>query len=231
MTSSFSSWEPPSACPQAGDDAVHVWRVELSQSARIVKRLLPILSSDEHARAERFRFQKHRNQFIIARGTLRIILARYLQSDPDQLEFGYGPYGKPALAGAHGKDAIRFNLTHSHELALYAVVGGRELGIDAEWVREDFASEQIANRFFSKREVAMLRSLPASQRTAGFFNCWTRKEAYIKAVGRGLSLPLGQFDVSLAPGEPAVVLETRDSARSGSIWSLHELSAGPGYAA
>lgn len=139
------------------------------------------------------------------------------------------PLWKPALAEDSDESAIRFNMSHSHDLALYAVTRNRELGIDLEHIRKDFASHEIAQQFFSPREVARLRALPLSMQTKAFFNCWTRKEAYIKATGKGLSLPLHQFDVSLVPGEPTLLLSTRENPQEASRWTLRELKPGPGY--
>lgn len=215
------------------DDDVHVWCVELNGSARVERFLFELLSPDERDRAEGFYCQEHRNRYIMARGMLRTLLARYLEAEPDRLRFDYGPHGKPALADIHhkGQDRLRFNMSHSHELALYAMVRNHEIGIDVERVREGSAIEKVAMRFFSPQEIATLRSLPSSQQTQGFFNCWTRKEAYIKALGEGLSHPLDGFDVSLAPGVPAELLGLRCKQQEGSGWCLHELSLGPNYAA
>ena len=126
---------------------------------------------------------------------------------------------------------IRFNLSHSHGVALYAVTRGREVGIDLEYIRSDLEVEQIAERFFSRREIATLRALPIDLRTDAFFLCWTRKETYLKARGEGLSLPLDQFDVSLIPGEPAALLSTHRGSHEALRWSLQELTPAPGYVA
>ena len=128
-------------------------------------------------------------------------------------------------------DAIRFNLSHSHGKALYAVSRGREIGVDLEFIRGDLEAEQIAERFFSHSEIETLRALPLSLRKHAFFLCWTRKEAYIKARGEGLSLPLDQFDVSLIPGEPAALLSTQSDSDEALRWSLRNLTPASGYAA
>lgn len=210
---------------------MHLWLAKLDQPTEILRAMRQLLSPDEIQRAERFHFRKHREHFTVARGVLRTILGGYLRVEPSQLSFAYSAYGKPALAGMQDQLTLRFNLSHSHELALYAFTLRREIGLDLEYRREDFASEQIAERFFSAREVEMLRALPSRLRTEGFFNCWTRKEAYIKAVGLGLSLPLDQFDVSLAPSEPAALLRTGDDEREAARWSLRELTPAEGYTA
>jgi 4'-phosphopantetheinyl transferase len=224
-------WRTPPDTLSLGDDDVHVWRVRLNQSASRLRSVLHILAADEHDRAERFYFHKDRERFIVARGALRAILSCYLNLEPRHLSFGYGPYGKPALARDSDGDALRFNVSHSHGLALVAVTRGREIGVDLERISAEAANEQIAERFFSPREIIKLRSLPTDRQTEAFFHCWTRKEAYIKARGEGLSLPLDQFDVSLVPGEPAALLSTQADPHEASRWGLQELVLGPGYVA
>jgi 4'-phosphopantetheinyl transferase len=187
------------------------------------------LDSAELRRAKRYRFERDRRRFIAARGLLREVLSRYVGVEPGQLCFCYGPQGKPQLVEERGADALRFNVSHAHELALLAVTRGREIGVDLEYVRPDLADIGIVERFFSPRETAALRLLPAAEQSEAFFNCWTRKEAYVKARGGGLSVPLDQFDVSLGPDEPAALLRTRGDAQEASRWSLRRLEPGPGY--
>jgi 4'-phosphopantetheinyl transferase len=212
-------------------DEVHVWRAALNLDTPRLTRLERTLSEDEHARAERFHFPQDRQRFVAARGLLRTLLGRYLGGEPGQVLFCYGPQGKPALAGESGGETLRFNVSHSGELVLYAVSRGRELGIDIERLRPDFATEQIARRFFSAGEVAALQTLPAGEQRQAFFACWTRKEAYLKARGDGLSLDLKQFEVSLAPGKPAALLSTKHDPQEVLRWSLRDLTPGPGYVA
>lgn len=227
----LSMWAtPPESLPLPNDE-VHVWRAALDQPASNVNALLQLLTRDEIDRAGKFHFQKHRDQFVVARGVLRTIIGRYLSLAPAQLRFSYNHYGKPALDEALASYQLCFNVSHSHELALFAFTRHRQIGLDIEYMREDFASEEIAERFFSRREVLTLLGLPAHLRTEGFFNCWTRKEAYIKADGKGLSIPLDQFDVSLAPGEQAALLSTAADAAEALRWSLKALTPGDGYAA
>jgi 4'-phosphopantetheinyl transferase len=238
-----SCWCDAPARLKLDNDEVHVWRAMLGVPEPVLESFLTTLSPDERTKAERFCFPRDRDRSIAARAVLRLILSRYLDVKPAHLRFCYNPFGKPALTGEPGADALHFNMSHSGELALYAVTREHEIGVDVEHVREDFASEQIAKRFFSPSEVAMLHALPLNMRTRGFFNCWTRKEAYIKARGEGLSLPLDWFDVSLTPGEPAALLRVGDGkaevedeiAGDGKLeasrWSLRELSPGPSYAA
>lgn len=211
-------------------DEVHVWRVMLDQPKERTQHLYSVLAPEEKERAARFHFQKDRDHFVAAHGMVRTILATYLGLQPRDLHFSRASYGKPYLS-ENTRAGLRFNLSHSNALALVAVSREREIGVDVEWIRRDVAEEKIAERFFSLREVATLRSLPPEQQPEAFFNCWTRKEAYIKARGEGLSLPLDTFDVSLAPGEPAALLENRIDAGEMSRWRLVELAPGAGFKA
>jgi 4'-phosphopantetheinyl transferase len=223
-------WESAPQSPRLSVDEVHVWGATLTRTSEEVKRLRGLLSNDEMSRAERFHFQRDRSNFIVARGTLREILGLYLGQPPRLLRFDYNDFGKPALTSAPAEMKIRFNLSHAGDVALYAVASGREVGVDIEVVQEDTPCEEIAARFFSRREVTTLLALPASARRRAFFECWTRKEAYIKGRGEGLSLPLDNFDVSLAPGEPAALVDRR-GGRDAARWSLCELTDAAGYAA
>ena len=187
--------------------------------------------ADEIIRADRFYFAKDRDYFIAARGVLRTILGRYLGVDPGQVHFRYNSYGKPSLDHPPGEDALNFNLSHSAGLALYAFTCARRVGIDLEYMRADVDYEQLARRNFSLYEKAVFQALPPEQKRQAFFNCWTRKEAYVKARGEGLSIALEQFDVSLKPGEPARLLGSREDPGETAQWSLQELAPGSGYAA
>lgn len=212
------------------NNEVHVWRASLNLTESSLQSLQHSLTADERSRADRFHFQKDQEYFIAARGLLRAILSHYLGITPSHLRFCYSANGKPALSN-HGGDRLRFNLSHSHGLALYAITRHREVGIDLERIRADFLWEDLAKQCFSPQENTTLRSLPASLRHRAFFSCWTRKEAYVKATGKGLVLPLDQFDVSLAPGEPAALLRTEWDLEEAARWSLQELIPGPGYVA
>jgi 4'-phosphopantetheinyl transferase len=210
-------------------DHVHVWRANLDQPAWRIQQLAQTLSADEQERAERHRFEHLRRRFIVGRGVLRTVLSSYLRVLPSQIQFGYGPQGKPRLA--EPLTSLHFNLAHSHELALYAVTPDRAVGVDIEQVRPLDNAAQLAERFFSPQEAAALRAVPAEQRLEAFFTCWTRKEAYIKARGGGLSIPLNQFDVSLTLGEPARLVASRIDRRDPDRWSLYALVPAPGYVA
>ena len=225
-------WESPPFQPLLlGNSDIDVWRAALDLSPLRLQSLQQILTADEQGRAERFCFQKDREYFIVARGLLRTILALYLDIEPAQLRFCYNPYGKPALSAQSGGQDLHFNLSHSHGLALFAIGRGREVGVDIERILPELVNEQIPERFFSPGEVATLRELPDELQPAAFFNCWTRKEAYIKAKGEGLSLELNQFEVSLAPGEPAALLRIDGNPQEAARWWLQDLNPGFGYAA
>jgi 4'-phosphopantetheinyl transferase len=219
---------PPSLSLSSGE--VHVWRVGLEQPAAVQQRFFETLDEDEQTRASRFHFEKHRRRFVVGRGVLRSLLGRYLDVRAAEVRFTYGPYGKPALDAAQGESALRFNASHSHELAVYAFVPDHEVGIDIEYIKEDFATEEIAERFFSKYEVEALRRLPREEQAAAFFRCWTRKEAYIKAIGSGLSHPLDQFDVAFGPDEPAALLRDHRDPQVASRWEMFNLDLPAGYA-
>lgn len=224
------AWADPPAAPDLPADEVHVWRAPLDLPGDAVRRLRRLLSDDERERAARFHHERDRLGYIAAHGALRLILGRYLRVDGAALRFRTGAHGKPALDGPEN-GALTFNLSHSHRLALIAVARGRAVGVDVEWMRADLADMRVAEQFFSAREVSVLRSLPERDRVQGFFNCWTRKEAYIKARGEGLSMPLHEFDVTLAPGEPVRLLATRADPPDAARWQLAALEPGEGYAA
>jgi 4'-phosphopantetheinyl transferase len=228
MTPSANEWARAAQHPELGPDEVHLWCAPLDQPAHVLTRFRRLLSADERARAGRYHFEKDTRHFIVGRGILRTLLSRYLRRSPEQLDFESNAYGKPALARG---GPLNFNLSHSHGLALYAFTLAREIGIDIEHMRADVDCRQLAGHYFSPHEVRTLLALPPGSQRQGFFNCWTRKEAYIKARGEGLSRPLAGFDVSLAPGEPASLLRGDDEEGVVTRWSLRELSVPEGYAA
>jgi 4'-phosphopantetheinyl transferase len=213
---------------QLQPDEVHVWLADLNQHS--ADSLKSLLVEDEILRAERFRFEKDRKHYTVARALLRRLLAGYLGRTAGELRFKYAEKGKPSLEGVE-KSSLNFNLAHSHGKAIYAFSHGRELGVDLEFLREDFGGEEIAERFFSSGEIAALRNVPAELTKQAFFNCWTRKEAYIKARGEGLSMPLDAFDVSLRPGEAAALLRNHKEPAEVRRWSMQSLSVPDGYVA
>ncbi|HEY0320037.1 MAG TPA: 4'-phosphopantetheinyl transferase superfamily protein [Pyrinomonadaceae bacterium] len=225
-----SAWPAqPVVPPPLNDDDVHVWRFRLDQTGAEMERLRTILDRDEMIKAERFHFTRDRQHFIVAHGISRSILARYLRIDPGRISFRYSEYGKPSLANKTGDGAIRFNHSHSHGIALLGITRRREIGVDLEHVRDEIEYREIAKLFFSRREFSTLESLPREAQIKAFYNCWTRKEAYIKAKGGGLSIPLDRFAVSLRPNEAAALVEVEGDAEETARWSLRELNLGPDY--
>ncbi len=224
-------WREQLGAPVLLEGDVHIWRASLNQPASDVQSLHQTLAPDEQSRAERCHFERDRQRFIVARGLLRAILSRYVHEHPSHLRFCSSPYGKPALVTQPDREMLKFNLSHSSDLVLYAVTRGRSVGIDVERIRPLPDITGMAKRFFSLQEFAMFRALPKHLQLEVFFTCWTRKEAYIKARGEGLSLPLDQFDVSFIPGEPAVLLKTLEDPQEARRWSLHALPSAPGYEA
>ncbi len=225
--------EPARVAEGLAAGRVHLWIARLDPSARRVASLLTLLDPDERSRAERFRFDLHRRRFIVGRGMQRTVLGAYLGCDPAAIRYSYGPKGKPALAEPEprlgGTEPLCFNLSNSEELAILGLVRGREIGVDVEHLRSLSDLEQLATRFFSSRESQTLLGLPAASRSEGFFNCWTRKEAYLKAVGEGITAPLNRFDVTLVPGEPARMLTLEGDAGRAAAWSFHHLRPAEGY--
>jgi len=220
-----SNWvrPPDSLSLEAGH--VHVWRICLEQGDDQLDRFRRVLEPEELYRAGRFRFERLQRHFVASRGFLRYVLGRYLAARPEALKFSYNSYGKPSL---DGERSLQFNMSHSHEMALVAVTRDAAVGVDVEHIRSDFASGEIATRFFSRLEVETLKLLPKEEQVAAFFRCWARKEAYIKAIGKGLSQPLDGFDVTLAPDEPAALL--RAGEEDTVSWSMSDIDVGSDYA-
>ncbi|MFC1896297.1 4'-phosphopantetheinyl transferase family protein [Thermodesulfobacteriota bacterium] len=223
----ISSSAPPEFTLEG--NTVHVWCVSLDLPSSTASALYQTLSADELLRAKRFYFSEDRVRFVMCRGTLRSIIATYLGVDPEHLSFEYNEHGKPALAGAAAKSLIDFSVSHSRRLCLVAVAHNRRIGVDLEHLRPLHEMMQIAESFFSRREYSALRCLPCSLREEAFFKCWTRKEAFIKAKGDGLALPLDQFDVSLKSGGHIALLRTSWDPKEACRWSLMEINPGQGY--
>ena len=219
-------WGQPPDTLDLQSHQVDVWRIALDLPLASVKSLETHLSMDESQRAARFRFSADRDRYIVAHGCLREILARYLHCRPGQLSFSTNEYGRPSLEN----HKLEFNLSHSGSFALMAVSQELKVGVDVEHIRSDLEQDRIARRFFSANEVAALMALPPDQKELAFFNCWTRKEAYIKAQGLGLTLPLNSFDVSIIPNEPAILHATRPNPQEADHWTLLALDVDPNYA-
>jgi 4'-phosphopantetheinyl transferase len=224
---SRAAWSHPPGDLDLGSHQVDIWRVSLDLPPVSVKQMESTLPADESERASKFHFDYDRNRFTLAHASLRRVLARYLHIQPHRINFSVNEYGKPSLPP---ETEIHFNLSHSSKFALIAVSRNRNIGVDVEKIRVDIELENLASRYFSPHESSELLALPPEQRAIGFFNCWTRKEAYIKAQGLGLSLPLDSFDVSLTPAEPTLLRATRPDSTESARWTLLSLLVDTGYA-
>jgi 4'-phosphopantetheinyl transferase len=211
-------------------DEVHVWQFGLDRPAAHLAELERALAPDERARAARFRAPRHRDRFIAGRGLLRTLLGRYRQAPPEALAFAYGPHGKPSLSGPGGAHALEFNLAHSEGRGLLAVAR-HPVGIDVEVLRDRVDVEAVAASFFSPEELAAFRALPQRDRRRAFFTVWTRKEAFMKATGRGLSEAPAGFAVLAVAGSPALRLVVGGRPEEGLRWSLCDLDVGDGSTA
>lgn len=221
-------WPTTAASPALGPDDIHVWRVSLVQPRAAVSALAAVLRDDERERAARFVFDRDRDAYTITRGTLRTLLGGYTHVAPRELAFGYRAKGKPYLLAPSG-EPVRFNVSHSGQLGLLAFTRGREIGVDIEQRRALSDLLALAKVSFSPTEYAALCALPGHHHVSAFFAGWSRKEAFIKATGEGVS-QLADFDVSIAPGEPARLLRVAGEPAP-QRWSLTELPAIEGYAA
>lgn len=210
---------------------IQVWRAYLDSPEIQSEMLAHALSADEVERAMRFHFEKDRRRYIAARGALRQILGHYLGMEPREIRFVYSPYGKPALAPAMNSDDLRFNLSHAGGMALFAFSKGRDIGIDIERIRDDVAVGQIATAFFSAEENNSLASAPEYLRRELFFRYWTRKEAFLKAIGEGLSFPPERVDVSSFSGKNWSAARFQGEAAGRPRWFGKDLSSWPGYSA
>ena len=198
---------------------VHVWRIELDCAVTTATALRATLSLEEEQRAARVRSIELRERWTVARGALRCIVADYARYEPGVLVFREGPHGKPALAGP-GED-IPFNPSHTCGLALVAIAGIGRGGIDAETVRSEVEVEDLSRRFFAPDEADEILALSPDARLAAFFTCWTRKEAFVKSLGGGLSVPLDSFQVSVRSDQPARLLWVDgENPINGACWTL-----------
>ncbi len=215
-------WHLPPKQLLISQGEIHLWRVFLDCPAIPVEQLAQLLSADERVRTERFYFEQDKNRFIVTRALLRTILGGYLGTAAERLQFDYGQHGKPAIAEPQNGSSLRFNLSHSQNLTVFAVARDRDLGIDLEFIRPIAEAEQIAKRYFSLRENAIFQALSPSQKSAGFFHHWTRKEAYLKAVGNGVAANNDDFDETVV---------SEESIESPNRWFLHSFVPAPNYLA
>ena len=228
MTS--TTWSTPQETPRLFPDEVHLWLVRLEGQHLDLQDLRETLSKDEQSKANRFHFERHRRRYVVCRGILRKLIGGYLRQEPSYIRFQYEPMGKPVLDKGSG-EGLQFNLSHSEGVALLALTRHREIGVDVEFLRPISDATQIAERFFSDHECADLRGLASQDQIAAFFNCWTRKEAYLKARGEGISRGLDQFCVSLVPQEPARLLRVQWDPKEVERWSMLSLKPTPDYIA
>jgi 4'-phosphopantetheinyl transferase len=224
-----SLWSLPPAEIDLPAGEVHLWSARLDPPEELSRQCAEVLSEDEHERAERFRFGSLRNHYIAGRGTLRMLLARYLGSDPTSFSLRYQAHGKPELDPPWKARGVEFNVSHSHELAVYAFTRQSQIGVDVEWVRPMPNAAALVERFFSPDEARQWRQMPAERQLPAFFQGWTRKEAWLKAVGSGLSFPLDQFCVTL--DDTARVLSIRGDADEAAHWWLESCQPCDGYVA
>jgi 4'-phosphopantetheinyl transferase len=218
--------EEPSGAIREGE--VHLWRRSLEDSPAAIDACFALLSPEERQKARRYRVERPRSDYVLTRGSLRLLLAGYLHLNPQDFSFQYTAHGKPFLKDYRD---LRFNVSHTDGLALLAFVPEREIGVDVEKIRAQSDVLKMAERFFSDHERQHLRNLQGDELHAAFFRCWTRKEAYIKAKGEGLSLPLHQFDVSIAPDEKQALLATRPDGQEALRWAIGDVPVPSGYAA
>jgi 4'-phosphopantetheinyl transferase len=208
---------------------IDVWKLGLDTPEPRGRAPLELLSPDEVSRAERFHFPRDRMRFVKCRAALRDTLGRYMSLHPAEIRFRYEKNGKPEIADARKSNGLRFNVSHSAGMAVIAVASGRAVGVDIEKFDREVDCLEVAQRFFSKRECEALLTVPSSDRQRAFFACWTRKEAFLKATGEGISYSLAEFSVSVAPDDPARLEEVETDPYAVSRWSLKNLHPTAGY--
>jgi 4'-phosphopantetheinyl transferase len=212
-----------------GEAEVHLWVGPLVVTPEKSAHFKSILSLDEKERAARFQKIEDAERYVAARAALRSLLGGYLSVEPDQLQFAYDIFGKPRLAGEVPLTSVSFSVSHSDDWGLFGFVRGHKIGVDLERISTGIDIEGLAKRYFSPNEFQKLWSLPAEQRREAFYCGWTRKEAYLKGRGEGLSYGLDRIEVSLAPGEPAILLGASDDPHVSRHWTVQHLSPAPGY--
>ena len=231
MTTNALPWHIPPANPPLPFEEVHVWRVDLEALPAVIQYCETILSPAEYTRAQRYVFERDRRRWTIARATLRLILSRYLNTEPGMLAFDLNEFGKPSLATSYKEMQIEFNLSHSAEIALYAFARGRLVGVDVEYMRTDLDYDGMARHSFSPQENEVLRNLTGEEKHRAFFRGWTCKEAYAKALGKGFSQAFDQFTVSLLPSQPPALLQQHENDQEITRWSFLNLDTASNYAA
>lgn len=217
---------PDSTIKSIQNDEAHLWRVAIDQHQDQYAAYRKLLTQEELVRADQYRFEKHRICYVVARAVLRLLVGKYIEVDPRDVVFSYIKNGKPLVVNQKG---IQFNVSHSENYILIGFVKDYDLGVDVEYTKQPIEVQTIAASFFSKEEVAMLVSLAEEYQTQAFYNCWTRKEAFIKALGDGLSFPLDQFVVSMDSTKVATLLETKWNQKEKQKWSLKSIEVDRDY--
>lgn len=221
-------WKRASDPPRLAPGEIHLWRIRLDRPAAALDADREVLSPDEIRRADRLRFPLHGRRLVAGRAALRRILGRYLDLPPSDVSFEYGPAGKPHLAG--GGDDLRFNYSDSGDLAVCAVSRGREVGVDLERMRRDVEFLRLAERWFAPSEIVALRRTPETALPASFYACWTRKEAFVKALGGSIVRSTRRFSVTVDPAADEIGLAFPEDPEAADRWSLVSLRVAPGYA-
>ncbi len=229
ISSHTQEWLSPPKTLILGEGEVHVWRGIVDIPSSRLQVFWEVLSEDERQRARRLRFPQHQARFVAARGMLRFLLGHYLNIIPGELEFGTGPHGKPFI-GNPAVPPLYFNISHSQKIALFAFSQGSEVGIDVEWSRPRLDHEAIAKRILSSQEQKWLQTLPAGRRKSAFLTCWTRKEAFAKAHGAGLTFPLQNITVTFLPHQSAQLVKIEDPSFNSHMWSMYAVYPRPRYA-
>lgn len=224
-------WRVPLGQPALSEEGIHVWVSRLDVAPGVSAVFGASLSEGEQMRAKQFRFRQHQSRFIAGRGLLRAIVSRYLQVEPARVEFKYNLHGKPELTRPFDGSGIHFNLAHSEDLALLAVTKIGPVGIDVERIRVNRDARELVNWFCSPRERELFENLAAHEKQLAFFNLWTRKEAFLKATGEGITQLLSQIEVAFRPGEPARFIAVSGDSEKASRWSVHDLSPASDFAA
>jgi 4'-phosphopantetheinyl transferase len=225
-------WQKPPAKLSLVSGEIHLWRAWLHPAAQVIAQMAGWLAPDELDKAARFHFERDRQRYQVGRGLLRFILGAYLSFRPSRVQLVYNFFGKPGLLSSGPKnETVFFNVAHTADWALYAITLGEDIGVDVEQLHPVFAMDQIATRFFSRQERSVLLALPAAQRQTAFFEVWTRKEAFLKALGSGLAHSLNGFSVSVAPDQSARLEEIGGNTQAAATWSIYTLSPADGYTA
>lgn len=207
-------------CPdyKIKDDQIHIWYININDYQNHTNELMHYLDDQENKRAQQFKFAKDRNSFICSHAILRRLLSKYCNCDQKKILYNYNAFNKPSLNNDYN---INFNLSHSFHRGIIAITKNHPIGIDIEYMKNKPILDDLAKRFFSAHEYNEYKILPQQQKTLGFYNCWTSKEAFVKAVGMGLTFPLKNFTVNLNPELKAKILSSKNQTININEWKLH----------